>query len=84
MINLSTNFEVPTFKLYGDMKDVAKCIKWRGLGWLWVTHGHRQCHHAIEHIRLPIRGGRRGRRRGAWWMLRRHVDSVGARGRHSH
>jgi len=25
------------------------------LGHLGVTRGHRQCHHSIEHVQLPIR-----------------------------
>ena len=32
MINLSTEFEVPVFTRYGNMKGVAKCRKWGGLG----------------------------------------------------
>jgi len=55
MINLPTKFEVSSFTRYGDMKDVEKCPKWGGLGWLGVTQGHRECHHSIERIRHPIR-----------------------------
>ena len=40
MINVLTKFEVPVFTRYGNMKDIAKCRKWGGLGWLWVTQGH--------------------------------------------
>jgi len=52
MINLRTKFEVRSFIHYGDMKCVAKCTKWGGLGF---TQGHRQCHHSIERIWFPIR-----------------------------
>ena len=54
MINLPTKFEVPNFIRYGNMKGVAKCRKWGGLGWLGVTESYRQCHHSIERMRLPI------------------------------
>ena len=54
MINLLTKFEVPSFTHYGEMKNVEKCTKWGGLGWLGVIQGHRECHHSIERIRLPI------------------------------
>jgi len=37
MINLPTKFEVPNFTRYGNMKGVARCRKWGGLGWLGVT-----------------------------------------------
>jgi len=42
MANLRTKFEVPVFTRYGygNMKGVAKCRKWGGLGWLEVTQGH--------------------------------------------
>jgi len=40
MINLATKFEIPNFTRYGKMKGDAKCIKWGGLGWSWVTQGH--------------------------------------------
>ena len=36
------------------MNNDAKSRKWGGLGWLGVTQGHRQCHHSVEHIELPI------------------------------
>ena len=53
VINLSIKFKVPNFTRYGNMKCVAKCRKWGGLGWLAVTQAYRQC--SIERIRLPIR-----------------------------
>jgi len=31
-INLPIKFDFPTFASYGDMKGVAKCRKWGGLG----------------------------------------------------
>jgi len=40
---------------YVNMKGVAKCRKWGGLGWLGVTQAYRQCRHSIERKRLPIR-----------------------------
>jgi len=40
MINLPTKFEMPDFTHYGNMKDVTKCRKWGGLGWLGVTQGN--------------------------------------------
>ena len=40
MVNLPIKFEVPVFTRHGNMKGVAKCRKWRGLGWLGVTQGH--------------------------------------------
>jgi len=55
MLNLSTKFEMSNFAGYGNLKGVAKCRKWGGLGWLGVTQPHRQCHRSIERIRLPIR-----------------------------
>jgi len=55
MVNLPTKFEVLNFTRYGNMKGVAKCRNWGGLGRLGVTQGYRQCHHIlIERIRLPI------------------------------
>ena len=48
MINLPTKFEVPNFTRYGNMKGVAKCRKWGGLGWLGVTQAYRR-------MQLPIR-----------------------------
>jgi len=32
MVNLTTKFEVSDFTRYGNMKGVAKCRKWGGLG----------------------------------------------------
>jgi len=32
MVNLPTKLEGPTFTRYGNMKGVAKCRKWGGLG----------------------------------------------------
>jgi len=55
MINLRTKFEVAIFTRYENMKGVAICRKWGGLGWLGVTQAYRQCYHSIERIRLPIR-----------------------------
>ena len=55
MKNLPTKFEVPNVTHHGNMKSVAKCRKRGGLGWLGVTQAYRQCHHSIEHIRLPAR-----------------------------
>jgi len=55
MINLTIKFEVPNITRYGNMKGVAKCRKWGGLGRLGVTQAYRQYHHSIERIRLPIR-----------------------------
>jgi len=40
MINLPTKFEVPVFRRYGNVKGVAKCRKWGGLGWSGVTQGY--------------------------------------------
>jgi len=40
MVNLYTKSEMPVFTRYGNMKGVAKCRKWDGLGWLGVTQGH--------------------------------------------
>jgi len=42
-----------SFTHYEDMKGNEKCRNWVVLG-LGVTQGHRQCHHLIEHIRLPL------------------------------
>jgi len=39
-INLRTKFEVPTFTLNGNIKCVAKCRKWGGLGSHGVVRGH--------------------------------------------
>jgi len=53
-INLPTKFEVRIFSRYGNIKCVAKCRKWDGLGWLGVTQAYWQCHHSILRVRLPI------------------------------
>jgi len=55
MVNLPTKFEVPVFTRYGNVKGIAKCRKWGGLGLLRVTQANWQCHHSIGRIRLPIR-----------------------------
>jgi len=36
----TTKFEVPIFTHYGNMKGVAKCRKWGGLGRFGVIQGH--------------------------------------------
>jgi len=54
MINLYTKFEISIYTRYEDMKGGAQRKKCGSLGCLEVTQGHRQCHHSIEHIRLPI------------------------------
>ena len=33
MVILPIKFEVPSFARYGNMKGVAKCRKWGGLGY---------------------------------------------------
>ena len=55
MVSQCTKFEVSRFTRYEATNGSAKCRKWGGLGWLGGTQGHRQCHHSIERIRLPIR-----------------------------
>jgi len=55
MVNQCTKFEVSRFTRYGAMNGSAKCRKRDDLGWLGGTQGHRQCHHSIERIQLPIR-----------------------------
>ena len=52
---LITKFKVPVCSHYEDMNGGAKWRNWGGLGQLGVTRCHRQCHHSIEHTRLPIR-----------------------------
>ena len=37
---ISQPTKVPNFTCYENMKGVAKCRKWGGLGWLWVSEGH--------------------------------------------
>jgi len=46
----------PTTKIWKEMQNVE--IGW--FGWLGITQYHRQCHHLIECIRLPISGLSRG------------------------
>jgi len=55
MISQCTKFEVSRFTRYDAMNGGAKCRKWGSLEQLGGTQGHRQCHHSIERIRLPIR-----------------------------
>ena len=55
MINQCTKFEVCRFTRYEAMNGYGKCTNWGSLGRLWGNHGHGQCHHPIERIRLPIR-----------------------------
>jgi len=55
MVSQCTKFEVPRLTRYEAMNGGAKCRKWGGLGRLGSTQGHRQCHHSIECIWLPIR-----------------------------
>jgi len=55
MVNQCTKFEGSRFTHYEAMNSGAKCSMWDGLGQLGVTQGQPQCHHSIEHIRLPIR-----------------------------
>jgi len=55
MVSQCTKFEVSRFIRYEAMNGGAECRKWGGLGRLWGTQGHGQCHHSIEHVQLPIR-----------------------------
>ena len=55
MVSQRTKFEVSRFTRYEAMNGGTKCRKWGGLGRLGGNQGHRQCHHSIERIRLPIR-----------------------------
>jgi len=55
MVSQCTKFEVSRFTRYDAMNGGAKYRKWGSLGLLGGTQGHRQCHHSIECIRLPIR-----------------------------
>ena len=43
------------FTRYEAINGGAKCRKWGSLGQLGGIRGHRQCHHSIERIQLPIR-----------------------------
>ena len=54
MVSQCTKFEVSKFIRCEAMNGGAKCRKWGGLGHLGGTQCHRQCHHLIERIRLPI------------------------------
>ena len=54
MINVPIKFHVSNFTRYGNIKDVAKCRKWGGLGWLGITQGHWQWHHSTERIELLL------------------------------
>ena len=54
MVNQCTKYEVSRFTRCEAMNGSAKCTNWDSWGRSWVTQGHRQCHHSIEHIRLPI------------------------------
>ena len=55
MVSQCTKCEVSRFTRYEAMNGGAKYRKWGGLEQLGGTQGHRQCHHLIERIRLPIR-----------------------------
>jgi len=55
VVSQCTKFEVSRFTRYDAMNGGEKCRKWGGLWWLGGTQGHRQCHHSIERVRLPIR-----------------------------
>jgi len=55
MVSQCSKFEVCRFTRYEAMNGGAKCRKWGGLGWLRGTQDDGQCHHSIEHIRLPVR-----------------------------
>ena len=55
MVSQCTKYEVSSFTHYEAVNSAAKCRKWGGLGRLRGTQGHRQYHHSIERIRLPIR-----------------------------
>ena len=49
MVNQCTKFEVSRLTRCEAMNGGAKCTNWGSWGRLWVTEGHRQCHHSIEH-----------------------------------
>jgi len=51
-INLQTKFEVSNYTHYEAVQNVQIGVV---CGHLGVTQGHRQGHHSIERIRLPIR-----------------------------
>ena len=54
MISQCAKFEVSRFTvttLWMAVQNAENGVVW---GWLGGTQGHRQCHHSIERIRLPI------------------------------
>jgi len=58
VINKPTTVELcisPVYRRLAVARSGAKCTNLGSLGHLGVTQGHRQCHHSIERIRLPIR-----------------------------
>ena len=55
VLSQCTKFEVSRFTHYDAVNGGAKCKKMGGLGRFGDIQGHRQCHHSIERIRLPIR-----------------------------
>jgi len=55
MVSQCTKFEASRFTRYEAMTGGAKCRKWGGLGRSGGTQGHRQYHHSIDRMRLPIR-----------------------------
>jgi len=52
--DLCTKFVISMLTQYKDMKGDKSAKIWMVWG-LWVTQGHWQHNHLIEHIRLPIR-----------------------------
>jgi len=50
-----TKFEMSTITSYENMKGNRQCRNCGSVEWLGVTQGHWQCHHSIQHIRLPNR-----------------------------
>ena len=54
MVSQCTKFEVSWFTRCEAMNGGAKYRKWGGLGRLGGCQGHRQCHHSIQRIQLPI------------------------------
>ena len=54
MVSQCTKFEVSWFTHCEAMNGGAKYRKWGGLGRLGGCQGHRQCHHSIQRIQLPI------------------------------
>jgi len=53
-LKLQTRCEVSIYTHDEDIKSGIKCRNWGSLGRLEVTQGHRQCHHSIVRIGLPI------------------------------